>query len=299
MLTNVTARSRGITSKPSQIRRPSWSSPRPTPKRPRSLTRSAPSCARPASSGRRIASLPAWSRPTLSEAERGLATTYRPGDVIQFHQNAKGFKKGDRLIVTDPAAVPLAEAAKFQLYRSERIDLAEGDKIRFTATVKTLDGKHKLSNGSTKTVAGFTPAGDMRLDNGWVVSADAGHFRGGFVETSFGSQGRTVQRAILAMAEESLPATNQEQMYVECQPGQGADDALYRQQGGGAGGGAAELAEAGRVRPRGQASEGRQTQAVARRTATAAVADRARPGGLERPARPPPTNTERELSRGR
>ena len=25
-----------------------------------------------------------------SEAERGQATTYRPGDVIQFHQNAKG-----------------------------------------------------------------------------------------------------------------------------------------------------------------------------------------------------------------
>ena len=150
----------------------------------------------------------------VSEAERGLATTYRPGDVIQFHQNAKGFKKGDRVQVTDPAAVPLAEAARFQLYRSERIDLAEGDKIRFTATVKTLDGKHKLSNGSTKTVAGFTPAGDLRLDNGWVVSADAGHFRGGFVETSFGSQGRTVQRAILAMSEESLPATNQEQMYV-------------------------------------------------------------------------------------
>ena len=53
--------------------------------------------------------------------------------------------------------MPLAEAAKFQLYRPERIALAEGDKIRFTGTVKTLDGEHKLSNGSTKTVAGFTP----------------------------------------------------------------------------------------------------------------------------------------------
>ena len=80
--------------------------------------------------------------------------------------------------------MPLAEAAKSQHYRSDRIDLAEGDKIRFTATVKTLDGKHKLSNGSTETVAGFTPAGDLRLDNGRVESADAGHFRGGFIETS-------------------------------------------------------------------------------------------------------------------
>ena len=34
------------------------------------------------------------------------------------------------------------------------------------------------------------------------------------METSFGSQGRTVQRVILAVAETSLPASNQEQMYV-------------------------------------------------------------------------------------
>ncbi len=150
----------------------------------------------------------------VSEAMRGLATTYRPGDVIQFHQNAKGFTKGDRLIVTDPAAVPLSEAGKFSLYRTQPIALSTGDKIRFTGTVKTLDGEHKLYNGASKTVAGFTPAGDMKLDNGWVVPKDAGHFRSGFVETSFGAQGRTVQRVILAVAEESLPASNQQQMYV-------------------------------------------------------------------------------------
>ena len=67
-----------------------------------------------------------------TEAERGQATTYRAGDVLQFHQNAKGgFKKGDRLTVADPAAVPLAEAAKFSLYRPASIGLAEGDAIRF------------------------------------------------------------------------------------------------------------------------------------------------------------------------
>jgi hypothetical protein len=79
--------------------------------------------------------------------------------------------------------------------------------------VKTLDG-HKLANGANKTLAGFTKDGDLKLDNGWVVAKDVGHFRSGFVETSFGSQGRTVQRVILAVAESSLPAANQEQMYV-------------------------------------------------------------------------------------
>lgn len=149
-----------------------------------------------------------------SEAERGQADTFRPGDVLQFHQNAKGFRKGQRLTITDPGDAPVSEAAKFSLYRPETVTLAGGDKIRFTATVKTRDGKHKLTNGSTQVVAGFTPGGDIELENGWVVPADAGHFRSGFVETSFGSQGRTVQRAILAIASDSLPATNQEQMYV-------------------------------------------------------------------------------------
>jgi conjugative relaxase-like TrwC/TraI family protein len=147
-----------------------------------------------------------------SEAERGQASTFRPGDVLQFHQNAKGFKKGARFTVADPAKVPLSEAGKFSLYRPETIRLAVGDMIRGTGTVQTLDG-HSFRNGSTGKVAGFTAKG-IKLDNGWVLPADAGHFRHGFVETSFGAQGRTVQRTILAISSGSLPATNQEQMYV-------------------------------------------------------------------------------------
>jgi conjugative relaxase-like TrwC/TraI family protein len=149
-----------------------------------------------------------------SEAERGLAETYRPGDVLQFHQNAKGFRNGQRVTVADPADVPLEHAGKFALYRAETTALAAGDRIRFTGTVRTLDGKHVLRNGMTKTVREITPGGDLRLDNGWVVSKDAGHFRHGYVDTSFSSQGKTVQRAILAMSAESLPAASQEQMYV-------------------------------------------------------------------------------------
>jgi conjugative relaxase-like TrwC/TraI family protein len=155
-----------------------------------------------------------------TEAERGQALTYRPGDVIQFHQNAKGgFTKGDRLTVADPKALPLSEAGRFGLFRTEGISLAAGDRIRFTATVKTTDGEHKLTNGDTHTVAGFTDAGDIRLKNGWVVAKDAGHFRHAFVETSFGSQGQTVKRVILGMAAESVPAMNQEQLYVSATRG--------------------------------------------------------------------------------
>ena len=42
----------------------------------------------------------------------GQPEMYQPGDVLQFHQNAKGFTKGERFTVTDPAEVPLAEAGE-------------------------------------------------------------------------------------------------------------------------------------------------------------------------------------------
>ena len=72
-----------------------------------------------------------------SDAERGRAEIYQPGDVLQFHQNAVGHTKGERIIVTDPAKVPITEAAKFSVYRPEKVSLAAGDVIRFTGTVKT------------------------------------------------------------------------------------------------------------------------------------------------------------------
>jgi conjugative relaxase-like TrwC/TraI family protein len=153
-----------------------------------------------------------------SEAERGMAYIYRPGDVIQFHQNAKGFKKGERLTVGDPAALPLELAGRFSHYRPEKVSLAVGDRLRFTGTVATKDGG-TLRNGAYHTVAEFTRGGGIRLDNGKIIAGDAGHFRLGFVDTSFASQGKTVQRVIVGMASQSLPATNMEQLYVSASRG--------------------------------------------------------------------------------
>ena len=86
--------------------------------------------------------------------------------------------------------------------------------LRFTSGGKTADGKHQIRNGSAYKVAGFTPAGDIRLENGWTVAKDFGHFRHGYVETSFGAQGKTVRRVLIGQATESFPASNMEQIYV-------------------------------------------------------------------------------------
>jgi conjugative relaxase-like TrwC/TraI family protein len=151
-----------------------------------------------------------------SAAERGQAYTYRPGDVLVFHQNAKGgFTKGDRLVVSDPAKVPLAEAAKFSVYRRETDSLAVGDLIRRTGSGKTLGNNPRvLKNGHVAAVAGFTEAGNIVLDTGDVVSKNDGMWRHGRVETSMGSQGRTVRHVLLDMAATMGKAANMQQLYV-------------------------------------------------------------------------------------
>jgi conjugative relaxase-like TrwC/TraI family protein len=154
-------------------------------------------------------------------AERGQATTFREGDVLVFHQNGKGgFKKGDRVTVADPGSAPVGEAAKFSLFRTvEDVKLAAGDRIMFTANVRTVDGQHTFKNGMVRGVAGFTPGGNIRLDDGRLIAADAGHWNHAYCVTSFAAQGKTVQRVIVDMPRAARGAINQEQMYVSASRG--------------------------------------------------------------------------------
>src|SRR5207249_4795377 len=113
---------------------------------------------------------------------------------IQFHQNAAGHKSGTRLLAGEAASLPLGQAAKFQAYRKETVAFAAGDILRFTANGMSVDG-HQIRNGSAYKVAGFTAKG-IRLENGWLVAKDFGHFKHG-IETSPGSQSKTVSLAIV------------------------------------------------------------------------------------------------------
>lgn len=156
-----------------------------------------------------------WVACDMTQAERGDGRNYRPGhvDMVQFHQNAAGHQSGSRLEITknSRASLPLDQAGKFQAYRKQAIRLAEGDILRFTAGGMTLDG-HRIRNGSAYKIAGFTATG-IRLDNGWLVSRDFGHFKHG-IETSYGSQAKTVKLAIVGQSTQSLGASSMEQAYV-------------------------------------------------------------------------------------
>jgi hypothetical protein len=179
----------------------------------------------------------------LTAAERASADSYRGGEVVRFHQNAKGFRRGERVTVvaSDSKAVtilradgregtlPLTEAAKFEVYLPRELLLAAGDRLRITQngnTVETERGgrmvKSRLNNGDLFEVAGFTREGDIRLANGFVVLKDYGGIAQGYVVTSHASQGATVDRVLIALGHESLAAANRQQFYVSVSRGREA-----------------------------------------------------------------------------
>jgi hypothetical protein len=132
----------------------------------------------------------------------------------QFQQNAKGFTKGTRLIVSETEVPPIELANRFEVYRPVQLALAVGDRVRMTAGGKTKDGKHRLSNGSLMTVQGFTRQGDIVVDHGWVIGRGWGHLTSGYAVTSQASQGVTVDKVFVGLSSQSLPATNQRTAYV-------------------------------------------------------------------------------------
>jgi ATP-dependent exoDNAse (exonuclease V) alpha subunit len=127
--------------------------------------------------------------------------------------------------------LPLQEAKKFQLYRADKVTLAVGDKIRTTQNgfardsrrgLFGKDAKKDVNNGRTYEVAGFTREGDIKLDNGYILSRNYGGLTHGYVVTSHSSQGKTSDVALVAVGSESLTAANREQFYVSVSRGREA-----------------------------------------------------------------------------
>jgi len=152
----------------------------------------------------------------LTEAERGVAVNYAPGDVLQFHQNAKKFTRGERVTVDGDRPLPLDQAARFQAFHSTTMMLAPGDVVRITRNGMTADGKHRLNNGSLYRIDRFDGKGNIVLDNGWTVGKDFSHWAHGYVVTSHASQGKTVDRVFVGQSSQSFPASSREQFYVSC-----------------------------------------------------------------------------------
>ena len=154
----------------------------------------------------------------LTEAERGDLLKYRNGDVLQFHQNGKGFKRGERMEVHGQP-LPLDQANRFAVFHQSTLELGEGDVVRITHNGSTADGRHRLNNGALYRVKKFDDRGNIVLDNDWTIANDFGHLAYGYVVTSHASQGKTVDRVFIGQGSTSFPASSQEQFYVSCSRG--------------------------------------------------------------------------------
>jgi len=155
-----------------------------------------------------------------TEAERSDLGRYEGNEVMRFYRNSGSFRAGQRVRVADwKPGQHFGKASDFSLYEPARIAIAAGDLLRATAGGKTKDGKHKFDNGYSCEVAGFTESDDIRLKNGWVIAKDFGHLTHNYVTTSHASQGRTLDRVLISMGDESIPAINAQQFYVSVSRG--------------------------------------------------------------------------------
>ncbi len=173
-------------------------------------------------------------------AQRRDATLYKKGLVVQFHQNARGFARGEKVEVLGHdaqgvtvkradgknAALHLGDAERFQVYRPAELELAAGDLVRVTQngygteTERTgKAGKPRLNNGAVFQIEGFTREGDIRLSNGFVVPKSYGHLAYGYANTSYAAQGKTVDKVFVAMGQDALAAASREQFYVSVSRG--------------------------------------------------------------------------------
>jgi len=167
-----------------------------------------------------------------TDAQRADARHYEPGFVVQFHRPAKGYKIGDRatvieregdtVLVEKPdgtrTSLPIAQANRFAVYEPALLPLAPGDRVRVTQNGSSACG-HRLHNGTIHELTGFDDAGNLVLANGWTVPRAFGHLTHGYVSTSHGAQGKTVDRVLIAESGESFGAANAQQLYVSVSRG--------------------------------------------------------------------------------
>jgi conjugative relaxase-like TrwC/TraI family protein len=171
-----------------------------------------------------------------TDAQKGDSRNFQPGMVVEFSQNVKGFTKGDKAVVVQggrdvqllkrdgtQAVLPEGSAEHFEVYRTHELSVGIKERVRITKNGRLKsDGKAlgaKVNNGDILTVESYTREGDIRFENGKILPKDYGHFTTGYVDTSYGSQSKTVDREFVAVGNESRGATNRQQWYVSLSRG--------------------------------------------------------------------------------
>lgn len=174
----------------------------------------------------------------LTEAEKTDPRSFETGQVIQFHQNVTGIKKGSRCEVISQSKdqvsiqddqgqkhqLDLQYPDRFDVYQSTQISLSKNDLISVTKNSFDMEG-NRLNNGATLKVKGIDKEGVITANNpngrgrDYKLDKDFGNFKHAYCMTSYGSQGKTVDRVFIAQPASTFPATSQKQFYVSVSRG--------------------------------------------------------------------------------
>ena len=174
-----------------------------------------------------------------THAQKALAGNYARGDVVVFYRPYKrlGVEKGDELRVLGvnrvTGAVRLAgedgrhvdwvpgklaaRSGGVEVYRSEKLGLRQGDRIRWTRNDLSLG----LVNSQTADVTAVgKDSVTFRLEDGGTLELKKGdsqlrHFDRAWASTVHAFQGRTVDTVIAAMEANHPHLTTQKSFYVE------------------------------------------------------------------------------------
>lgn len=182
----------------------------------------------------------------LTNEEKRDVNTYKPGQMVQFYQNTKGFQAGKRYTVVgaDPfgthtlvrgqgevvEALPFKHSDRWVVYDKKELEVGVGETIRMTANarVHTLVSKAKsiiaealdlseqrvhkptteLPNGSLQRVKQWLPNGDMLLEGNRVLRKDFGHFTYGYARTNHALQSLTLDNVVAVATKEHLAPVN-------------------------------------------------------------------------------------------
>lgn len=174
----------------------------------------------------------------MSDAQKRDYRSYKKGQVIQLHQNMPDLRKGLSLSVTDVSkeaitvrhngqdhTLDLDRPNDFDVYRAFDVDLSKGDKIRITKNGFDNNGR-RIDNGKILEVRGFNREGHIKARvpgrrNGaeYIIDKHHGNFDHAYCITSYASQGKTVDRVLIAQPAATFPASNMKQFYVSVSRG--------------------------------------------------------------------------------
>ena len=174
----------------------------------------------------------------MSDAQKRDHRSYKKGQVIQLHQNMPGLKKGTSLAVTDVTkdaitirhngndhTLDLDRPNDFDVYRAIDINLTKGDRIRITKNGFDKNNR-RIDNGKLLEVTGFGRGGNIKArvpgrrgGAEYLIDQHHGNFDHAYCITSYASQGKTVDRVLIAQPAATFPASNMKQFYVSVSRG--------------------------------------------------------------------------------